>query len=44
MEIRLAWLTEGREVGKSGEKGEGIEKYRMVVTKQSQECKVQHEE
>ena len=33
-----------RGVGGLGEKGEGTEKYRLVVTKESQGCRVQHRE
>lgn len=31
-------------VGELGEKGEGIKKYKLAVTKQLLECKVQHKE
>ena len=31
-------------VGRIGEKGEGIKKYKLVVTEQSWGCKVQHRE
>ena len=37
-------IAGGRGVGELGEKGEGFQKYKMVVTKQSQGCKVQHRE
>ena len=37
------WLPEGR-WGWLGEKGEGTKKYTLVVTEQSQECKVQYGE
>ena len=32
----------GEGIGKLGEKGEGIKKYKSVVTEQSQRCKLQH--
>ena len=32
------------EVGKIGEKGEGINKYKLVVTEQSWGCRVEHRE
>ena len=35
-------VVRGRDVGGLGEKGEGIEKYKLVVTKQSRGCKQQH--
>ena len=35
-------VIRGRGAGVLGEKGEGTKKYRLVVTKQSQGCKVQH--
>ena len=34
-------MPEGSGVGGMGEKGEGIEKYRLVVTEQSRGCEVQ---
>ena len=33
-----------RGFGAIGEKGEEIRKYKLVVTKQSQGCKIQHRE
>ena len=36
--------ADGRGVGGLCEKGEGIERYRLVVTEQSWGCKVQHRE
>ena len=29
---RNGWLTDGRGLGKMGEKGEGIKKYKLAVT------------
>ena len=37
-------VVRGEGTGGLGEKGEGIEQYKLVVTKQSWECKVQHKE
>ena len=37
-------LPDQRGIGDMGEKGEGIKKHRLVVTEQSQGCKVQHRE
>lgn len=38
------WLSEGRQVGGLGKTEEGTKKYKLVVTKQSQGCEVQHGE
>ena len=38
------WLPEGYGVGGMGEKGEGLVKYKVAVTKQSWGCEVQHGE
>ena len=37
-------LPDGRRAGGMGEKGEGIRKYKLVVTEQSWGCKLQHRE
>ena len=37
-------VARGVGVGGMGEKGEGIKKYKLVVTKQSWSCKIQHRE
>ena len=37
-------VARGEGVGGLDEKSEGIKKYRLVVTKQSWRCKVQHRE
>lgn len=37
-------MTEGRAVGRLGGRGEGIEKFKLVVTEESWGCEVQHRE
>ena len=37
-------VARGEGVGGLGEKGEGIKKSKLVVTEQTQGCKVQHRE
>ena len=37
-------VARGEGVGGLGEKGEGIKKSKLVVTEQTQGCKVQHKE
>ena len=42
---RTFWcLPDGSGVERIGRKGEGIKKYKLVATEQSQGCKVQHRE
>lgn len=41
---RFVGVIDGRKVGGQGEKGEGMKKDRLVVTKGSQRRKIQHRE